>query len=65
MTRGLPLNDADNGGRVVPADQCYEDYYSEASVQERNYRRSANYGHLRAAAAERAEGAQRHRRGQP
>ena len=59
MTRDLPRNDAYNGGPVVPPDQCDEDYYSEASVQERKDRLSAKYGHLRAAAAERAEEAQR------
>ena len=59
MTRDLPRNDADNGGPVVPADQCGEDCYSEASVQERKDRLSAKYGHLRAAAAERAEEDQR------
>ncbi len=59
MTHDLPRNDADNGGPVVPAGQCDEDYYSEASVQERKDRRSAKYGHLRAAADERAEEARR------
>jgi hypothetical protein len=59
MTRDLPSNDADNGGPVVPVDQCDEDYYSEASVQERKDRLSAKYGHLRAAAAGRAEEDQR------
>jgi hypothetical protein len=44
MTRDLPRNDAYNGGPVVPADQCDEDYHSEASVQERKHRRSAKYG---------------------
>jgi hypothetical protein len=58
MTHDHPRNDADNGGPVVPADQCDEDY-SEASVQERKERKSGKYGHLRAAAAERAEEAQR------
>jgi hypothetical protein len=43
MTRDLPRNDAYNGGPVVPTDQCDEDYYSEASVQERKERRSAKY----------------------
>ena len=47
MTRDLPRNDPDNGGPVVPADQCDEDYYSDASVQERKDRQSAKYGHLR------------------
>jgi hypothetical protein len=55
MTHELPRNDAYNGGPVVPADQCDKDYYREASVQERKDRLSAKYGHLRAAAARRAE----------
>jgi hypothetical protein len=59
ITHDLPRNDPYNGGPVVPADQCDEDYYSEASVQERKDRLSAKYGHLRAAAAERAEEDQR------
>jgi hypothetical protein len=59
MTPDLPRNDADNGRPVVPADQCDEDYYSAAGVQERKDRQSAKYGHLRAAAAERAEEDQR------
>jgi hypothetical protein len=58
MTHDLPRNDADNGEPVVPADQFDEDY-SEASVQERKDRLSAKYGHLRAAAAKRAEEDQR------
>jgi hypothetical protein len=37
----------------------------KSSVQERKGRPSAKYGHLRAAAAQRAEEAQTHRRGQP
>jgi hypothetical protein len=59
MTHDLPRNDADNGGPVVPADQCDEDYSSEASVQERKDRRSAKYCHLRAAAAKGAKEDQR------
>jgi hypothetical protein len=42
ITHDLPRNDPYNGGPVVPADQCDEDYYSEASVQERKDRLSAS-----------------------
>jgi hypothetical protein len=59
MTHDLPRNDTDNGGPVVPVDQCDEDYYSEASVQERKDSLSAKYGHLRAAAGGRVEEAKR------
>jgi hypothetical protein len=59
MTHDVPRNDADNGEPVVPADQCDEDCYSEASVQERKDRLSAKYGQLRAAAAARAKEDQR------
>lgn len=53
MTHDLPLNDAYNGGPVVPADQCGDDYYSDEAVAAREAHLSAKYGHLKAAADER------------
>ena len=59
MTHDLPRNDAYNDGPVVPADQCDEDYYSDEAVAEHEAYLSAKYGHLKAAAAGRAEETQR------
>jgi hypothetical protein len=50
MTHDLPRNDAYNGGPVVPADQCDEDYYSDEVVAKHEAHLSAKYGHLKAAA---------------
>ena len=58
-TTDLPPNDAYNGGPVVPADYWDENYYSEASLQERKALLSAQYGHLRAADAKRAKETER------
>jgi hypothetical protein len=55
----LPRNDAYNGGPVVAADQCGEDYYSDEAIAEREAHLSAKYGHMKAAAARRAKEAQR------
>jgi hypothetical protein len=59
MTHDLPRNDADNGGPVVPPDQCDENYYSDEATAKREAHLSAKYGHMKAAAARRAKEAQR------
>jgi hypothetical protein len=50
---------AAHGEPVIPADQCDEDYYSDEAIAKREAHLSAKYGRLKAAAARRAEEAQR------
>ena len=65
MTHDDPRNDAYNGGPVVPADQCDEDYYGEASVQERKDRLSAKSWPSEGRSCQARRGGPAHRRGQP